>query len=48
VVGVVVGMEYLVSIADAGMQVFLFFRLGVGGDGIFCVPSGYGDGTCGD
>jgi hypothetical protein len=26
VVGVVVGMEYLVSLADVGMQVFLFFR----------------------
>jgi ribosomal protein L18E len=26
VVGVVVGMEYLVSLADAGMQVFLFFQ----------------------
>jgi hypothetical protein len=25
VVGVVVGMEYLVSLADVGMQVFLFF-----------------------
>jgi hypothetical protein len=24
-VGVVVGMEYLVSLADVGMQVFLFF-----------------------
>jgi hypothetical protein len=40
-VGVVVGMEYLVSLADVGMQVFLFFSgLGIGGDGIFCVPSG--------
>jgi hypothetical protein len=26
VVGVVVGMEYLVCLADVGMQVFLFFR----------------------
>jgi hypothetical protein len=26
VVGVVVGMEYLVSLAVVGMQVFLFFR----------------------
>jgi hypothetical protein len=26
VVGVVVGMKYLVSLADVGMQVFLFFR----------------------
>jgi hypothetical protein len=26
VVGVVVGMEYLVSVADVGMQVFLFFQ----------------------
>jgi hypothetical protein len=26
VVGVVVGMEYLVSLADVGMQVFLFFE----------------------
>jgi hypothetical protein len=26
VVGVVVGMEYLVFLADVGMQVFLFFR----------------------
>jgi hypothetical protein len=25
VVGVVVGMEYFVSLADVGMQVFLFF-----------------------
>jgi hypothetical protein len=25
VMGVVVGMEYLVSLADVGMQVFLFF-----------------------
>jgi hypothetical protein len=25
VVGVVVGMEYLVSLADVGMQVFLLF-----------------------
>jgi hypothetical protein len=25
VVGMVVGMEYLVSLADVGMQVFLFF-----------------------
>jgi hypothetical protein len=48
VVGVVVGMEYLVSLADVGMQVFLFLGLGVGGDGIFCVPSGCGNGTCGD
>jgi hypothetical protein len=26
VVSVVVGMEYLVSLADVGMQVFLFFQ----------------------
>jgi hypothetical protein len=26
VVGVVVGMEYLLSVADVGMQVFLFFQ----------------------
>jgi hypothetical protein len=26
VVGVVVGMEYLVSLADVGIQVFLFFK----------------------
>jgi hypothetical protein len=26
VVGMVVGMEYLVSHADVGMQVFLFFQ----------------------
>jgi hypothetical protein len=26
VVGVVVRMEYLVSLADVGMQVFLFFQ----------------------
>jgi hypothetical protein len=26
VVGVVVGMEYLVSLTDVGMQVFLFFQ----------------------
>jgi hypothetical protein len=26
VVGVVVGIEYLVSLADVGMQVFLFFQ----------------------
>jgi hypothetical protein len=26
VVDVVVGMEYLVSLADVGMQVFLFFQ----------------------
>jgi hypothetical protein len=25
-VGAVVGMEYLVSLADLGMQVFLFFQ----------------------
>jgi hypothetical protein len=44
VVGVVVGVEYLVSLADVGMQVFsVFLGLGVGGDGIFCVHSGCGD-----
>jgi hypothetical protein len=48
VVGVVVGMEYLVSLADVGLQVFCFSGLGVGGDGIFCVPSGCGDGTLAD
>jgi hypothetical protein len=49
VVDVVVGMEYLVSLADVGMQDFVFFSgLGVGGDGIFCVPFGCGDGTCWD
>jgi hypothetical protein len=26
VVGMVVGMEYLVSLADVGVQVFLFFQ----------------------
>jgi hypothetical protein len=26
VVGMVVGMEYLVSLADVGMKVFLFFQ----------------------
>jgi hypothetical protein len=26
VVGVVVGMEYLLSLSDVGMQVFLFFQ----------------------
>jgi hypothetical protein len=26
VVGVVVGMEYLMSLMDVGMQVFLFFQ----------------------
>jgi hypothetical protein len=26
VVGVVVGMKYLVSLADVGMQAFLFFQ----------------------
>jgi hypothetical protein len=26
VAGLVVGMEYLVSLADVGMQVFLFFQ----------------------
>jgi hypothetical protein len=26
VVGMVVGMEYLVSLANVGMQVFLFFQ----------------------
>jgi hypothetical protein len=26
VVGVVLGMEYLVSLADVGMQFFLFFQ----------------------
>jgi hypothetical protein len=31
---------------DASFSVFL--GLGVGGDGIFCVLSGCGDGTCGD
>jgi hypothetical protein len=43
VVGVVVGMEYLVSLADVGCKFFYFSGLGVGGDGIFCVPSGCGD-----
>jgi hypothetical protein len=27
VVGVVVGIEYLVSLEEVGMQVFLFFRI---------------------
>jgi hypothetical protein len=27
VVGVVVGMEYLVSLVDVGMQDFLFFKI---------------------
>jgi hypothetical protein len=49
VVGVVVGMEYLMSFVDVGMQVFsIFLGLEVGGDGIFCVPSGCGDGTSRD
>jgi hypothetical protein len=40
----VVGMEYLVSLADVGMQVFLFFSgLVVGGDGIFGVSCGCRD-----
>jgi hypothetical protein len=44
VVGVVVEMEYLVSITDVGMQVFLFFLgLGVGGNGIFGVSCECGD-----
>jgi hypothetical protein len=43
VVGLVVGMEYLVSLADVGMQVSVFSGLGVGGDGIFCVSCGCGD-----
>jgi hypothetical protein len=42
--GVVVGMEYLVSLADEGMQVvFVFSGLVVGGDGIFGVSCGCGD-----
>jgi hypothetical protein len=41
VVGVVVGMEDLVSLADVG--IFLFLGLGVGADGIFCVSCGCGD-----
>jgi hypothetical protein len=52
VVGVVVGMEYFVSLCGCGDASFnVFLGLGVGGDGIFCVPSGCGDGTscgCGD
>jgi hypothetical protein len=52
VVGVVGGMEYLVSLSDVGGASFsIFSGLGVGGDGIFCVPSRCGDGTscgCGD
>jgi hypothetical protein len=44
VVGVVVGMECLVSLADMGMQVFFCFSgRGVGGDGVFCVSCGCGD-----
>jgi hypothetical protein len=43
VVGVVVGLEYSVSLADVGMQVFLFFRTRSSGDGIFCVSCGCGD-----
>jgi hypothetical protein len=45
VVDVVVGMEYLVSLADVGMQVSLFSGLVVGGDGIFGVSCGCGDAT---
>jgi hypothetical protein len=44
-VDVVVGMEYLVSLADVGMQVSLFSGLVVGGDGIFGVSCGCGDAT---
>jgi hypothetical protein len=43
-VGLVVGMKYLVSLADVGMQVFFGFSgLRVGEDGIYFVPSGCGD-----
>jgi hypothetical protein len=48
VVGVVVGMEYLVSCGCGDASFSIFIELGVGGDGIFCVPSRCGDGTCGD
>jgi hypothetical protein len=38
VVGVVVGMEYLVSLADVGMQLLLFFRTwGRWGWNILCI-----------
>jgi hypothetical protein len=44
VVGMVVGMEYLVSLADVGMHVFsIFSGLVVGGDGIFGVSYGCRD-----
>jgi hypothetical protein len=38
-------MEYLVSLADVGMQAFLFFsgRVVGGGDGIFGVSCGCGE-----
>jgi hypothetical protein len=39
----VVGMEYLVSLADVGMQVFCFLGLVVGGDAIFGVSCGCRD-----
>jgi hypothetical protein len=42
-VSVVVGMEYLVSCGCGDASFSIFSRLGVGGDGIFCVPSGCGD-----
>jgi hypothetical protein len=44
VVAVVVGMEYLVSLADVGMQVFsVFSGLVVRGDGIFSASWRCGD-----
>jgi hypothetical protein len=44
VVGVLVGMTYLVSLADVGMQVFFcFLGLVVGGDGRFGVSCRCGD-----
>jgi hypothetical protein len=43
VVGVVVGMGYLVSLADVGRKFFSFSGLGVGGDVIFCVSCGCED-----
>jgi hypothetical protein len=47
-VGVVVGMEYLVSLAMWGCKFFYFLRTRVGGDEMFCVPFGCGDEMCGD
>jgi hypothetical protein len=40
----VVGMEYLLSVADVGCKFSVFLGLVVGGDGIFCVSCGCWDG----